>query len=103
LGFLLKLIVFTLAFAFVVYVFKMIARLAHNVRATITDVNKLKEAMRTAGQTVGRQTRPAVSAEMVRCLQCGSFVSAKESVTVSVRQRKQIFCSRECMQRHAVS
>ncbi len=100
-GFLFKLIFYTLVFAFVVYVFKMIARLAFKVRATVTDVNKLKEAMRAAGQAVGGQGRPTVSAEMVRCKECGSFVAAKEAVVVSVSQRKETFCSRECMQKHA--
>ena len=99
-GFIFKLVFYTLVFAFVVYVFKMIARLAFNVRATLTDVNKLKEAMRAAGQAVG-QGRPTVSAEMVRCKECGSFVAAKEAVVVSVSQRKETFCSRECMQKHA--
>lgn len=100
-GLIFKLVFYTIVFAFVVYVFKMIARLAHNVRATVTDVNKLKEAMRAAGQAVG-QGRQTVSAEMVRCKECGSFVAAKEAVVVSVSQRKETFCSRECMQRHAV-
>ena len=96
-GFLFKLILFTLLFAFVVYVFKMIARLAYNVRATITDVNKLKEVMQSAAKG-----RPQVSAEMVRCRACGSFVATKEAVVVSSRQRKEIFCSHECVQRQAV-
>ena len=104
-GLIFKLVFYTIVFAFVVYVFKMIARLAHNVRATVTDVNKLKEAMqaagRAAGQAVGGQGRPTVSAEMVRCKACGSFVAAKEAVVVSARQRTETYCSRECMQQHA--
>jgi hypothetical protein len=93
LGFLFKLILFTLLFAFVVYVFKMIARLAYKVRATITDVNKLRETM----QSVAAGARQTVSAEMVRCAKCGAFVAAKEAVVVTDKQRKQYFCSRECV------
>ena len=97
-GLLFKLILYTLVFAFVVYVFKMIARLASRVRATVTDVNKLRETM----QSVASGGRPTVSAEMVRCQACGSFVAAKEAVVVAVRQKKDTFCSHECMRRHAV-
>ena len=96
-GFLFKLIVYTLVFSFIVYVFKMIARLTHNVRATVKDMGKLRENMQAAAQG-----RPTVSAEMVRCRACGSFVATKEAVTVSARQGKDTFCSHECMRQHAV-
>jgi hypothetical protein len=96
LGLLFKLILYTLLFAFVVYVFKMIARLSHRVRATITDVNKLREVMQSVAGGVGGRPQ-AVSAEMVKCETCGAFVAAKEALAVSQKQRKQFFCSRECM------
>jgi hypothetical protein len=69
----------------------MIARLSHRVRATVTDVNKLRALF---------EGRPPANAEMVRCQSCGAFVSAKEAVTVSARQQRQVYCSRECMQAH---
>ena len=89
--FLFKLVLFTLLFCLVVYVLKMIARLSHKLRATVTDVNKLRQLF---------EGRPQVSAEMVRCQTCGAFIAAKEAVTVSSRQGRQSFCSRECMQMH---
>lgn len=89
--FLFKLVLFTLLFCFVVYVLKMIARLSHKVRATVTDVTKLRALF---------EGRPQASAEMLRCQSCGAFVSAKEAVTVSLRQQRQSYCSRECMQAH---
>ena len=87
--FLFRLVLFTLLFCFVVYVLKMIARLSHRLRATITDVNKLRRLF---------EGRPEVSAEMVRCQTCGAFIAAKEAVTISSKQGRQSFCSRDCMQ-----
>lgn len=89
--FLFKLVFYTLIFCFVVYVLKMLARLSYKLRATITDMTKLRALF---------EGRPQASAEMVRCQSCGAFVSAKEAVTVSSRQSRQTFCSRECMQAH---
>lgn len=89
--FLLKLVFFTLVFCFIVYVLKMIARLSHKLRATVTDVKKLRALF---------EGRPQASAEMVRCQSCGAFVAAKEAITVSSRQQRQNYCSRECMQAH---
>ena len=89
--FLFRLVIFTLLFCFVVYVLKMIARLSHKLRATITDMTKLRELF---------EGRPQASAEMVRCQSCGAFISAKEAVTISARGSRQAFCSRECMQAH---
>ena len=83
-----KLVLFALIFAFVVYVLKMIARLSHRVRATVTDVTKLRELF---------ESRPQASAEMVRCQSCGAFIAAKEAITVSGKKSKQVFCSRECL------
>jgi hypothetical protein len=89
--FLFRLVLFALLFCFVVYVLKMIARLSYKLRATITDVNKLRALF---------EGRPSVSAEMVRCQSCGAFTSAKEAVTISSAQSRQTFCSRDCMQAH---
>ena len=92
--FLFKLIFYTLVFAFVVYVFKMIARLTFNVRATVKDMRKLRETMQAVASG-GK--RPTVSAEMVRCQTCGAFVASKEALVVAEKQKKQYFCSRECL------
>lgn len=86
--FIFKLIIFTLLFAFVVYVLKMIARLSQRVRATVTDVNKLRELF---------EGRPQASADMVRCQNCGAFIAAKEAITVSGKKTKVVYCSRECL------
>lgn len=83
-----RLIVFVLIFSFIVYVLKMIARLSARVRATVTDVNKLRELF---------EGRPQASAEMVRCQTCGAFIASKEAITVSGKQSRQTFCSRECL------
>jgi hypothetical protein len=91
LTFLFKLVIYTLIFCFVVYVLKMIARLSRNLRATLTDVGRLREVL---------EGRASVSAEMLRCQTCGSFVAAKEAVTLSVKKNKQHFCSQECMHKH---
>jgi hypothetical protein len=89
--FLFKLVLYTLLFCFVVYVLKMIARMSHKLRATMTDVTKLRRLF---------EGGPQVSAEMVRCQSCGAFIAAKEAVTVSAGQNRQSFCSRECLQAH---
>ncbi len=89
--FMFRLIIFTLLFCFVVYVLKMIARLSHKLRATMTDVKKLRQVF---------EGGPKVSAEMVRCQSCGAFTSAKDAVVISSGQSRQTFCSRDCMQAH---
>lgn len=86
--FIFKLVIFTLLFAFVVYVLKMIARLSQRVRATVTDVNKLRELF---------EGRPQASADMVRCQNCGAFIAAKEAIKVSGKKTKVVYCSRECL------
>jgi len=89
LGFIFRFVLVLLVFAFVVYVLKAIARLSHHLRGTIRDVREIREKM-----------SPAVSANMVRCLSCGAFVSARDAVTVSSRNRSQTFCSNECARAH---
>jgi hypothetical protein len=89
LGFIYRFVLALLVFAFVVYVLKAIARLSHHLRGTIRDVREIREKM-----------SPAVSANMVRCLSCGAFVSARDAVTVSSRNRSQTFCSSECARAH---
>ena len=88
-GFIFRFVLVLLVFAFVVYVFKAIARLSHHLRGTIRDVKEIREKM-----------SPAVSANMVRCLSCGAFVSARDAVTVSSRNSSQTFCSSECARAH---
>jgi hypothetical protein len=78
-------------FAFIVYVLKAIARLSHHLRGTMRDVKEIREK---AGG------RPQVSADMVRCLSCGAFISSRDAVTVSSRNRSQFFCSGECARAH---
>jgi hypothetical protein len=89
LGFIFRFVLILLVFAFVVYVLKAIARLSHHLRGTIRDVREIREKM-----------PPAVSANMVRCLSCGAFVSARDAVTVSYRNSSQTFCSSECARAH---
>lgn len=88
-GFIFRLVLILLVFAFVVYVLKAIARLSHHLRGTIKDVNEIRE-----------KVTPAVSANMVRCISCGAFVSARDAVTFSSRNRSQSFCSSECARAH---
>jgi hypothetical protein len=88
-SFMFRLILFVLIFSFIVYVLKMITRLGHNLRATITDVRKLRELF---------EGRSPVNAEMVRCQTCGAFVSPKEALTVSAKQTRQTYCSRQCLE-----
>ena len=88
-GFIFRFVLILLVFAFVVYVLKAIARLSHHLRGTIRDVKEIRERMPTA-----------TSANMVRCLSCGAFVSARDAVTVSSRNSSQTFCSSECARAH---
>lgn len=78
-------------FAFVIYVLKAIARLRFFINGTMGDVRKLREQL-TGAESGG--------AEMVRCLGCGSFVAAREAVTIRSRKISQSYCSTECLQRH---
>lgn len=89
-SFLFRLVLFVLLFSFVVYVLKMLTRLRHNLRATMTDMRKLRSLFEQGGTPV--------SAEMVRCQNCGAFVAAKDALTVSAKQSKQNYCSRDCLQ-----
>jgi hypothetical protein len=89
LGFIFKFVLILLVFAFVVYVLKAIARLSHHLRGTIRDVKEIRE-----------KVSPAVSANMVRCISCGAFVSARDAVTISSRNRSQTFCSNQCARAH---
>jgi hypothetical protein len=89
LGFIFKFVLILLVFAFVVYVLKAIARLSHHLRGTIRDVNEIRE-----------KVSPAVSANMVRCISCGAFVSARDAVTFSSRNSSKSFCSSECARAH---
>jgi hypothetical protein len=91
LGFIFRFVLILLVFAFVVYVLKAIARLSHRLRTTIRDVKEIRETVSGRG---------GVSADMVRCFSCGSFVSARDVVTVSSRNRSQSFCSNECARAH---
>ncbi|MGH9753923.1 MAG: hypothetical protein ACREA2_14180 [Blastocatellia bacterium] len=90
-NFILKCVFILLVFAFIVYVLKAIARLSHHLRATIGDMKEIREKV---------SGRPAVSADMVRCLSCGAFVSTRDAVTLSSRNRSQVFCSGECARAH---
>jgi hypothetical protein len=89
LGFIFRFVLILLVFAFVVYVLKAIARLSHHLRGTIRDVKEIRE-----------RVSPSVSANMVRCISCGAFVSARDAVTISSRNRSQTFCSSECARAH---
>jgi hypothetical protein len=91
LNFIFKCVLILLVFAFIVYVLKAIARLSHHLRGTIGDVKEIREKV---------SGRPGVSADMVRCLSCGAFVSSRDAVTISSRNRSQVFCSGECARAH---
>jgi hypothetical protein len=88
LSFILRAVLILLAFAFVVYVIKSIARLSYRLRSTINDFQHLREEV---------SGRPVANAEMVRCAACGAFVSARDAVTVSSGKTARTFCSTECM------
>ena len=88
-GFIFRFVAILFLFAFVVYVLKAIARLSHHLRGTMRDVKEIRDKM-----------SPAVSANMIRCLSCGAFVSARDAVTVSSRNSSQTFCSSECARAH---
>ncbi len=90
-SFIFNCVLILLVFAFIVYVLKAIARLSHHLRGTINDVKEIREKV---------SGRPAVSADMVRCLSCGAFVSSRDAVTISSRDRSQVFCSGECARAH---
>ena len=83
------------AFAFIVYVLKAIARLSFRLRGTINDVNEIRERAYGRGR-VGSQP----SEDMVRCLSCGAFVSSRDAVTISSRNRSKVFCSNSCARAH---
>ncbi|MGH9850177.1 MAG: hypothetical protein ACREBD_09995 [Blastocatellia bacterium] len=80
-----------LAFAFIVYVLKAIARLSHHLRGTIKDVKEIREKA---------PRRSKAGADMVRCLSCGAFVSSRDAVTISSRNNSKVFCSGECARTH---
>jgi len=86
-GFIFRCLLVLFAFAFIVYVLKSIARLSHRLRITINDVKEIRE--KAAGR--GRATE-----DMVRCLSCGAFISSRDAVTVSSRNKSQVFCSSAC-------
>ncbi|MBK9313048.1 MAG: hypothetical protein IPM55_02190 [Acidobacteria bacterium] len=87
-GFIIRGVVILIIFAFVVYVFKAIARLTHHMRGTVRDVRTLRD------QIAGRGT---VNEEMVRCVNCGAFVASRDALTVSARNSSRTFCSQECV------
>jgi len=88
LSFIFRAVLILLAFAFVVYVIKAIARISFRLRTTIKDFQNLRQEV---------SGRPVASAEMVRCAACGAFVLSRDAVTVSSRNSAQVFCSPECM------
>ena len=90
-GFIFRCVLILIVFAFVVYVLKAITRLSHHLRVTIRDVKDIREKVSGGA---------AVSADMVRCASCGAFVSARDAVTLTSRNKSQIFCSSECARSH---
>ena len=89
-----RIVAILIVFCFVVYVLKAIARLSHHLRGTLKEVRQMREQLNVQG---------VPSAEMVRCVACGSFVAARDAVTLSARGRAQTFCSKECIQAHVKS
>lgn len=90
-GYIFRFVLILLVFAFIVYVLKAIARLSHHLRGTIGDVKDIREKMSGS---------PTVSADMVRCLSCGAFVSSRDAVKISSRNKSHVFCSGECARAH---
>jgi hypothetical protein len=91
LTFILRIVLILFIFAFVVYVIKAIARLWFQMRGTVKEVQKLREEVKG---------RPVAGAEMVKCIICGAFVTSREAITISARNRAQVFCSQDCMRLH---
>ena len=91
LGFIFKFVLALFIFAFIVYVLKAIARLIHHLRRTINDLKELREK-------ASERSRP--TEDMIRCLSCGAFVSSRDAVTISSRNRSQVFCSNACARAH---
>ncbi|MBX3279739.1 MAG: hypothetical protein KF868_17185 [Acidobacteria bacterium] len=91
--FILKLVVLLIVFSFVVYVLKAISRFSANLRRIKNEVQQMRNPSARGG---------AVSAEMVRCATCGTFVSASDAVQLRIRKRAQTFCSEDCMQKQSV-
>ncbi|HYE75235.1 MAG TPA: hypothetical protein VEF04_17970 [Blastocatellia bacterium] len=97
-SFVFRVVLILLIFAFVVYVFKALARLSHNLRYTVKEVNKMREQQGRAG------TRDSIrSMKMVRCAACGSFIAERDAMQISSRGKSQNFCSTNCIQIHAKS
>lgn len=93
-SFILKCVLVLLVFAFIVYVLKALARLSHHLRGTISDMKDIREKV---------SGRSSASADMVRCLSCGAFVSSRDAVTISSRNRSMVFCSGECARAHVAT
>lgn len=93
-SFLLRAVLILLAFGFVVYVLKAIARLSFHLRGALKDLRRVREQM-SGGL--------AANAEMVRCASCGAFVLSRDAITISLRNQARVFCSRDCMRTHVAS
>lgn len=93
-GFIIKCVLILIVFSFVVYVMKAITRLSAHLRGTIKDVKTIRDQM---------GGKPVASADMVRCASCGAFVASRDAITVSARNRAQVYCSHECISAHAKS
>src|SRR5262249_35922097 len=94
LSFIFRAVFILLLFCFVVFVLKAIARLSSRLRITIKDVQKLRDQL---------GGRASANAEMIRCVSCGAYVSARDAVTISSGNRAQVFCSRECVRTYVVN
>lgn len=94
-SFIFRVVLIIFIFAFIVYVLKAIARLSHNLRATVKEMNKVRE------QPSGGAKRNVIgSMKMVRCAACGAFISERDAVQVSAHGKSQVFCSTSCLQTH---
>jgi hypothetical protein len=94
-GGIIRCLIILFVFAFIVYVLKAIARLSHRLRGTINDVREIREKASGRGRTTQQP-----SEDMVRCLSCGAFVSLRDAVTISSRNKSQAFCSSACARTH---
>lgn len=88
----LRIIIILIVFSLVIFLLRRMARLSLQVHGTLKEVREIKNKL-------GQKPSPT-GTDMVRCLACGSFVSAHEAVTLFAQGRSQSFCSHECIKAH---
>ena len=90
-SFLVKLALLLVIFSFIVYVLKAISRFSYHLRRVKSDLKQVREQM---------SGKESVSAEMVRCVTCGTFVSSRDAIQLRIRDRSQVYCSEICLEKN---